>query len=151
MSGVITRVLIAPIRWYQRLISPLRPQTCRFHPSCSAYAVTALEVHGPIVGTWLAMRRLGRCHPWTPGGVDHVPPRGQWRSIRPPYDPRADGPGGGHAHDDGADGSNGGTTGAPTATRSRGLARRPSSLTSAFATPRLALTFVTTARRPSGA
>jgi putative membrane protein insertion efficiency factor len=83
----ITAILIAPIRLYQRVISPMRPPTCRFHPSCSAYAVTALEVHGPFVGLWLAIRRLGRCHPWTPGGVDHVPPRGAWRTIRPPYDP----------------------------------------------------------------
>jgi uncharacterized protein len=82
-----TRLLIAPIRLYQRLISPMRPPTCRFYPSCSAYAVTALEVHGPFVGLWLAARRLGRCHPWTPGGVDHVPPAGAWRTVRPPYDP----------------------------------------------------------------
>jgi len=67
--------LIAAIRVYQRIWSPMRPPTCRFYPSCSAYAVTALERYGPVRGTWLAVRRLFRCHPWNPGGVDHVPPR----------------------------------------------------------------------------
>lgn len=67
--------LIALVRLYQLTISPLLPPSCRYYPSCSAYAVTALQRHGPLRGTWLALRRLGRCHPWTPGGVDHVPPR----------------------------------------------------------------------------
>lgn len=71
--------IVVPIRLYQRWISPMRPPTCRYYPSCSAYAVTALERHGPIRGTWLALRRLGRCHPWSPGGVDHVPPAGTHR------------------------------------------------------------------------
>lgn len=75
----VSRVLVAPfvalIRSYQRLISPMRPPTCRYYPSCSAYAVTALERFGPIRGSWMAVTRLGRCHPWTPGGVDHVPLR----------------------------------------------------------------------------
>ncbi|MGE9808344.1 MULTISPECIES: membrane protein insertion efficiency factor YidD [unclassified Janibacter] len=72
-----TRILAQPLIWlvrgYQLLISPLLPPTCRYYPSCSAYAVTALERFGPIKGTWLAVRRLLRCHPWAPGGVDHVP------------------------------------------------------------------------------
>jgi putative membrane protein insertion efficiency factor len=67
--------LITLIKIYQRVWSPMRPPTCRFYPSCSAYAVTALERFGPIKGTWLAVRRLFRCHPWNPGGVDHVPAR----------------------------------------------------------------------------
>lgn len=75
----VTAVLVWPfvmvVRLYQRLISPLLPPTCRFYPSCSAYAVTALRRHGPFVGTWLTMKRLVRCHPWNPGGVDHVPPK----------------------------------------------------------------------------
>ena len=67
--------LVWLIRAYQSLISPMRPPTCRYYPSCSAYAVTALERFGPLRGSWMAARRLGRCHPWTPGGVDHVPLR----------------------------------------------------------------------------
>ncbi|AKT52611.1 hypothetical protein ADJ73_05245 [Arsenicicoccus sp. oral taxon 190] len=65
------------IRFYQLWISPLTPPTCRFYPSCSAYAITAVSRFGPWRGTWLAVRRLGRCHPWNPGGVDHVPERGE--------------------------------------------------------------------------
>ena len=76
--GVLAWPLLIVVRGYQRLISPLLPPSCRFYPSCSAYAVTALERFGPVKGTWLALRRLGRCHPWTDGGVDHVPaPPGQ--------------------------------------------------------------------------
>jgi len=66
---------IALIRVYQRVISPWTASSCRYYPSCSAYAVEALAVHGALRGSWLAVRRLARCHPWTPGGVDHVPPR----------------------------------------------------------------------------
>lgn len=86
----VQRVLVTPlirlIRLYQQVVSPMRPQTCRFYPSCSAYAVTALERFGPIEGTWLAARRLFRCHPWNPGGVDHVPERRHRhdRSSTPP-------------------------------------------------------------------
>ncbi|MEO3937350.1 membrane protein insertion efficiency factor YidD [Dermatophilaceae bacterium Soc4.6] len=69
--------LIWLLRGYQYLISPLTPPTCRFYPSCSSYAVTALERHGPLRGSWLAVRRLLRCHPWNPGGVDLVPQRPQ--------------------------------------------------------------------------
>ncbi|WP_433266908.1 membrane protein insertion efficiency factor YidD [Actinosynnema sp. CS-041913] len=71
----VTRALLLPIRFYRRFISPALPPTCRFHPSCSAYAVEALTVHGPLRGSWLAIRRLGRCGPWHPGGLDPVPPR----------------------------------------------------------------------------
>ena len=60
---------------YRKLISPLLPPSCRYYPSCSTYALTALRRFGPVVGTWLAVRRLAHCHPWTDGGVDHVPPR----------------------------------------------------------------------------
>lgn len=68
-------LLIGLVRAYQFLISPLLGPTCRYYPSCSAYAVRALEVHGFFKGSWLAVRRLLRCHPWSPGGVDHVPER----------------------------------------------------------------------------
>lgn len=70
----MSRVLVLLVRGYQLLISPLLGPRCRFYPSCSAYAVEALTRHGALRGTWLATRRLLRCHPWNPGGVDHVPP-----------------------------------------------------------------------------
>ncbi|MFZ5871850.1 MAG: membrane protein insertion efficiency factor YidD [Actinomycetota bacterium] len=67
-------LLIGVVRAYQLLVSPLLGQTCRFYPSCSAYAVGALREHGALRGTWLSIRRVARCHPWNPGGVDPVPP-----------------------------------------------------------------------------
>ena len=66
---------IALIRAYQLVLSPMRPPTCRFYPSCSAYALIAIQRFGLARGSWLAARRLLRCHPWNPGGVDHVPDR----------------------------------------------------------------------------
>lgn len=74
LGRVAAAPLIALLVVYQRVVSPLTPPTCRYYPSCSQYAVTALRRHGPLRGTWLAVRRLVRCHPWAPGGVDHVPP-----------------------------------------------------------------------------
>ena len=70
---MIARLLVGMIRLYQRFISPGLPAACRFHPSCSAYAATAIERHGPLRGGWLAARRLARCHPLHPGGIDPVP------------------------------------------------------------------------------
>ncbi len=69
----MTRVLLLLVRGYQVAVSPLLGPRCRFYPSCSAYAVQALQAHGALRGSWLAVRRLARCHPWNPGGVDHVP------------------------------------------------------------------------------
>lgn len=69
----MAQVLIFLIRAYQRLLSPLLGPRCRFHPSCSQYAAEAIERFGPLRGGWLAMRRLGRCHPLNPGGIDPVP------------------------------------------------------------------------------
>ncbi len=68
------RLLILPIRFYKRCISPLYPPCCRFYPSCSTYAIEAIERHGPCKGLWLAIRRILRCHPGNPGGFDPVPP-----------------------------------------------------------------------------
>lgn len=66
-------VLIALLRCYRYAISPLLGRNCRFHPSCSEYAIEAVERHGALRGGWLAAKRLGRCHPFTPGGYDPVP------------------------------------------------------------------------------
>jgi putative membrane protein insertion efficiency factor len=66
-------LLIALIRVYQLFVSPLLGNHCRFYPSCSQYAREAIEQHGALRGGWLAIRRLLRCHPWHPGGVDPVP------------------------------------------------------------------------------
>ncbi|HEY8456185.1 MAG TPA: membrane protein insertion efficiency factor YidD [Actinopolymorphaceae bacterium] len=67
-------VLVLLLKGYRLFISPLYGQVCRYHPSCSAYALEAVERHGALRGSWLAVRRLVRCHPWTPGGYDPVPP-----------------------------------------------------------------------------
>lgn len=72
--SVIARLLAVCIRGYQRFISPLLGPHCRFYPSCSAYALEAVRVHGAIRGSWLAARRLSRCHPFHSGGLDPVPP-----------------------------------------------------------------------------
>lgn len=74
LARVPSLLLVLLVRAYQLLVSPLLGPRCRFYPSCSAYAVEALKVHGALRGTWLAVRRVGRCHPWNPGGVDTVPP-----------------------------------------------------------------------------
>ena len=71
--STLARLLLAIVRAYQRWISPLRPPACRFTPSCSAYAMTAVERFGALRGGWLATRRLLRCGPWHPGGHDPVP------------------------------------------------------------------------------
>jgi putative membrane protein insertion efficiency factor len=71
---MITSLLLLPIRLYQRFVSPALAPHCRFAPSCSHYAVAALQTHGPLRGSWLALRRVLRCHPWNPGGHDPVPP-----------------------------------------------------------------------------
>lgn len=65
--------LVALLKFYQYAISPMLGRSCRFDPSCSQYAVLALQRHGAIKGLWLAARRVGRCHPWHPGGYDPVP------------------------------------------------------------------------------
>jgi putative membrane protein insertion efficiency factor len=67
------RLLLAIVRLYQRAVRPVLPPACRFHPSCSAYAATAIERHGAARGGWLAARRIARCHPFHPGGIDPVP------------------------------------------------------------------------------
>ena len=71
---MVRRLLIGVVRLYQAGISPLTPPSCRYTPTCSAYAVEALERHGALRGGWLAVRRIFRCHPWGGSGYDPVPP-----------------------------------------------------------------------------
>ena len=66
-------VLLGALRFYKRWISPLLPSACRFHPTCSVYMMQAIEMHGPLRGVWLGVKRLGRCHPFHEGGCDPVP------------------------------------------------------------------------------
>lgn len=74
---LLKKILIAPflalIKVYQWVISPLTPATCRFEPTCSHYALEALKVHGLFRGAWLAIKRIGKCHPWGDSGYDPVP------------------------------------------------------------------------------
>ncbi|PAE85134.1 membrane protein insertion efficiency factor YidD [Shouchella clausii] len=67
------KLLIQIIRLYQRFISPLTPPSCRFYPTCSAYGIEAIETHGAIKGSYLAIKRILKCHPFHPGGVDPIP------------------------------------------------------------------------------
>lgn len=71
---MLIKVMQAPVHVYRKVISPLKPPACRFYPSCSAYTLEALEKHGPAKGSWLALKRVARCHPFHPGGFDPVPP-----------------------------------------------------------------------------
>lgn len=66
-------VLIALLRLYRYAISPMLGRNCRFHPTCSEYAIEAVQRHGALRGGWLAAKRVGRCHPFNPGGYDPVP------------------------------------------------------------------------------
>ena len=80
--GPVARLLVVPITGYRRWISPALGQRCRFAPSCSAYAAEALTSHGAARGSWLAVRRIARCHPFSPGGHDPVPPvRPSWVTM----------------------------------------------------------------------
>ena len=72
-------ILRTLVRGYQWLVSPILPPACRFHPNCSAYAVEAIDTHGALKGGWLMIKRVARCHPWTPGGYDPVPSLNQAR------------------------------------------------------------------------
>ena len=78
IAETLDRVCARPLMWlvrlYQLTLSPWIGGQCRFHPTCSHYAMQALETHGALRGSWLALRRLGKCHPYHPGGVDEVPP-----------------------------------------------------------------------------
>ncbi len=77
-----------PIRLYQRFLSPLLPARCRYYPTCSSYAIEAVQVHGVLKGSVLGSWRVLRCNPWSLGGVDHVPEPGSWKASSwvPPED-----------------------------------------------------------------
>ncbi|MGC5627814.1 membrane protein insertion efficiency factor YidD [Georgenia sp. Z1344] len=90
--GPITWLLLKAVRGYQLIVSPWFPPTCRYYPSCSAFAVGALRTHGAGKGLLLAVWRVLRCNPWSRGGVDHVPERGAWVGRRVPL-PDPDEPG----------------------------------------------------------
>lgn len=77
-------LLVWFLRGYQLLLSPMLGQKCRFYPTCSNYAIEALRVHGAARGSLLAARRVCRCHPWNPGGVDFVPPARDSHQQPPP-------------------------------------------------------------------
>ena len=85
VGRVFALLLTGLVVGYRRLISPMLGPRCRFYPSCSAYALEAIQVHGATKGAVLATARVCRCHPWNPGGVDHVPAKGAWKPE--PYVP----------------------------------------------------------------
>ncbi len=70
---LLKTIFIGIIRFYQRVISPLKPPTCRFYPTCSHYGLEAVKRFGAIKGGWLTIKRISKCHPFHPGGIDNVP------------------------------------------------------------------------------
>lgn len=72
---MLKKIFIAPVRFYQRFISPLFPRSCRYHPTCSQYMIDAINYHGAIKGFIMGTGRILRCHPFVKGGVDYVPPK----------------------------------------------------------------------------
>ena len=72
---ILKKIFYLLIRFYQICISPLKPPACRFYPTCSHYGLEAIEVHGALKGGWLAVKRILKCHPLHPGGLDPVPPK----------------------------------------------------------------------------
>lgn len=73
VRDIVVKLMIAPILFYRRYVSPMTPPTCRFTPTCSQYALEAIQKYGPIKGGFLALRRILRCHPWGGSGYDPVP------------------------------------------------------------------------------
>jgi uncharacterized protein len=73
VGTLLKTIFIGIIRFYQKVISPLKPPTCRFYPSCSHYGLEAIKRFGAIKGGWLTIKRISKCHPFHPGGIDHVP------------------------------------------------------------------------------
>lgn len=88
IPGEVVRWALLGLLWlYRNAVSPMLGPRCRYYPSCSTYAVEALQTHGAAKGTALAVARVCRCHPWAAGGIDRVPPKGRWRNDpEPPAD-----------------------------------------------------------------
>ena len=80
--NIIRQIYMLPIRFYRKFISPMKPPCCRYYPSCSRYALTAVEKHGIMIGTALGVWRLLRCNPFSRGGVDYVPEKIEFRIGR---------------------------------------------------------------------
>jgi putative membrane protein insertion efficiency factor len=81
ITSAVTALLLLPVRAYRRFLSPVMAPHCRFSPTCSAYAIEAMQAHGPLRGSWLAVRRVARCHPFHDGGLDPVPRRSPKPSL----------------------------------------------------------------------
>jgi putative membrane protein insertion efficiency factor len=81
ISKILAWPLLLIVRGYQLLVSPLLGQHCRFHPSCSCYAHQALKQHGALKGSWLSIKRIVKCNPMHPGGIDEVPPTNQHKNV----------------------------------------------------------------------
>ncbi len=75
MKKILSAILLLPIRFYRASISPMLPPSCRYVPTCSQYAIDAIQIHGPFKGLWLAVKRILSCHPWGGSGFDPVPPK----------------------------------------------------------------------------
>ena len=71
--GILKKIFILPVRFYQLAISPHLPPSCRYTPTCSQYMIEAIQVHGPFAGGWMGLKRIGKCHPWGGSGYDPVP------------------------------------------------------------------------------
>ena len=84
-------VLIGLLKAWRLVISPIYGNVCRYYPSCSAYALRAVEFHGAVKGSWLTVRRLLRCHPWSPGGYDPVPDTPEWHAEQAELAQQGDG------------------------------------------------------------
>ena len=83
-QSIPVRALIGLIRFYRRRISPAKPPACRFTPTCSAYAIEAIEVYGAVWGAWMAVSRIARCNPFHKGGYDPVPRPDRWQGSDTP-------------------------------------------------------------------
>lgn len=81
LSKAATTIISLPIHFYRLAVSPMLPASCRYTPTCSQYALEALKIHGPLKGSWLAVKRICRCHPWGGCGYDPVPPKNERKTI----------------------------------------------------------------------